>query len=110
MENQAFRRENNYQHYFLLQEGEDTYNELKNDDEALQNKLNSHALAIRDAIETLIEKESEPLEKQNRRARIVLNGIMDAAEKDNNPQICMKTRDILETFFDFKTNPTPLQP
>jgi len=36
MENQAFRRENNYQHYFLLQEGEDTYHELKDDDEALQ--------------------------------------------------------------------------
>jgi len=102
MENQAFGRENNYHHHFLLQEGENTYHELKDDNETLQNKLNFHARAIRDAIEILIEKESEPLEKLNRRTRIVLNGIMDAAGKDNNPQICIETKDILEGLFDLQ--------
>ncbi len=63
MENQAFGRENTHQYYFLLQEGEDTYNELKDDDEALQNKLSFHAHAIRDAIEILIEKESKTSRK-----------------------------------------------
>ncbi len=97
--NQAFEKDYASEDLETLQEGERIYHQLKENPEETLYQLHSYALGVNQAIETLIEQESEELETKLHQTRIILNGIMDAAGKNNDPQICMKTKDILEGFF-----------
>lgn len=78
------------------------YHENKNDSKTLQYKLNFHARVCQQTIGILIERESSTLENLLQQTRIILNGIMDATGEDNNPQVCIQTKDILESFFDLQ--------
>lgn len=100
--NQEFGRESTPEDTQLLQKGEQIYRQLKENPKEILDNLHSYALSIVDSIEILIEQESEQLEDQLHQTRIIFNGIMDAAGEDNNSQICMETKDILEGFFDFQ--------
>jgi len=100
--NQAFERNSTSKDTKMLQSGERIYHQLKENPEKTLDEINSYAFGINQAIEILIEQESEQLEKQLHQTRIILNSIMDAAGKNNDPQICMKTKDILESFFDLQ--------
>lgn len=100
--NQEFGRESTPEDTRLLQKGKDVYCQLKDNPEKTLDEINSYALSINQAIEILIKQESKQLKDQLHRTRIILNGVMDAAGKNNDPQICMKTKDILENFLDLQ--------
>ena len=100
--NQAFERNSTSKDTKMLQSGERIYHQLKENPEETLYKFHSYAFGINQAIKILIEQESEELENQLHQTKIILNGVMNAAGKNNDPQICMKTKDILENFFNFQ--------
>ncbi len=97
--NQAFERKFTLKDAKMLQRGGDIYHQLKENPEETLYQFHSYAFGINQAMEILVEQKSEKLEDQLHQTRIILNGIMDAAGKNNDSQICMKTKDILEGFF-----------
>ena len=100
-QNQAFEKSFTLKDDRLLRRGEHIYHQLKENPEEALYKFHSYAFGINQAIEILIEQESKEIETKLHQTKIILNGIMDAAGENNDPQICMKTKDILEGFFYF---------
>ena len=98
-QNQAFERGSTLKDDRLLRKGEHIYHQLRENPEEALYKFHSYAFGINQAIEILVEQESKELETKLHQTKIILNGIMDAAGENNNPQICMETKNILEGFF-----------
>lgn len=98
-QNQAFERNSTLKDAKMLRSGERIYHQLKENPEEALYQLHFYVFGINRAIETLTKQKSEKLENQLHRTRIILNGIMDSAGENNDPQICMKTKDVLEGFF-----------
>lgn len=101
-QNQAFKRSITLKDAGLLRTGEHIYHQLKENPEEALYKFHSYAFGINQAMETLIKQESKELENDLHQTKIILNGIMDAAGENNDPQICMKTKDVLEGFFNLQ--------
>lgn len=103
--NPAFIREASPENRTLIEKGQILYQQNKDDDVTLQCLLDYYVRGSYNVLESLIEKDPEEqdleiFEKILNQSRIVLNGIMDAAGENQDVQICIQTKDILESFFD----------
>ena len=98
--NRAFNREADSEDQNLLQQGEQIYHHLKENPDEVLNGLHAYVVDIHRSIEILINNNDFlKQEKSLHQTRIILNGIMDAAGENQDIELCLETKDILELFF-----------
>ncbi len=79
--------------------GEKLYTENKDRSEELEQKIVELGVEANDHVMTLMMEESTETEDKLIEIRLTLNGVMDAAGKDMNPNIALMIKDMLEGIF-----------